>query len=135
MLISPLYVPIWDPYQQYLIYEIERRATRWALSDYDHYSSVTEMLNLLGWPTLESRRYISRLTQLYKIIHHHTPAIHLQPYYLPTQYPTRHLHQHHFILPATSATTYISKAFFQKRSNSGTIYPRGPTLPGISYRM
>ena len=64
-----------DPHQEYLIYEIEklqRRATRWALSDYNCYSSMTEMLNLLGWPTLESRRYNSRLTQLYKIMHHHT---------------------------------------------------------------
>ena len=74
---------IWDPHQEYLIYEIDkiqRQAARWALSDYNHYSSVTEMLNLLGWPTLESRRYISRLTQLYKIMHHHTPAMHLPPY-------------------------------------------------------
>ena len=89
---------IWDPHQQYLIYEIkkiQRRVARWAFTDYNHYSSVTEMLNLLGWPTLESRRYISRLTQLYKIMHHPTPTIHLPPYYLPTKYPTRHLHQHH----------------------------------------
>ena len=30
---------IWDPHQEYLIYEIEkiqRRAARWALSDYNH---------------------------------------------------------------------------------------------------
>ena len=43
-----------------------------AVSDYNCYSSVTEMLYSLGWPTLESRRYISRLTQLYKIMHNHT---------------------------------------------------------------
>ena len=61
--ISPLYglylntqhAYAWDPHQEYLIYEIEkiqRQAARWALSDYNHYSSVTEMLRLLGWPTL-----------------------------------------------------------------------------------
>ena len=71
------------------------------------------MLNLLGWPTLESRRYISRLTQSYKIMHHHTHAIHLLPYYLPTQYPTRHLHQYQFILPAISTTAY-QQSFFLK---------------------
>ena len=106
-------VCIRDTYQEYLIYEIEkiqRQAARWVLSDYNCYSSVTEMLNLLGWPTLESRKYISR-SQLYKIMHHHTPAIHLPPYYLPTQYPTRHLHQHHFILPVISTILPISKAF------------------------
>ena len=73
--------------------QLERQAARWATTAIA--SSVTEMLRLLGWPTLESRRHISRLTQLYKIIHHHTFALHLPPYYLLTQYPTRHLHQHH----------------------------------------
>ena len=107
---------IWDPHQEYLVYEIEkiqRRAARWALSDYNRYSSVSEMLRSIGWPTLESRRHISRLTQLYKIIHHHTPAIHLPPYYLPTQYPTRHFHQHHYILPSISTTAY-QQSFFPK---------------------
>ena len=57
------HVPIWDPHQEYLIYEIEKiqiPATRWTLSDYNRYSIVamTEMLNSLGWPTPESRRYI-----------------------------------------------------------------------------
>ena len=78
---------IWDPYQEYLIYEIEkiqRRAARWALSDYNCYSSVTEMLNSLGWSTLESRRYISRLSQLYKIMHHHIPACHTSTAILST---------------------------------------------------
>ena len=69
---------ICDPHLQYLIYEIEkiqRRAARWALSDYRHYNSLTEMLKSLGWST--SNSYISRLTQLYKIMHRYTPAIHL----------------------------------------------------------
>ena len=129
MHISPLYVPylnmqhvaIWDPHQEYLIYEIEkiqRQAARWTLSDYNRYSSMIEMLNLLGWSTLESRRYNSRL---YKIMHHHI---------LPYIY--RHTICHHNIQPDTSnrTTLYyqlypllpISKAFFQRLSINGTIY-------------
>jgi len=50
---------VWDPYQEYLIYDIEkiqRRAARWVLSDYSYYSSVTDMLNRLKWPTLQEKR-------------------------------------------------------------------------------
>ena len=69
---------VWDdPYKKYLVHnieEVQRRATRWVLSDYSHYSNVTEMLRSLGWPTLESR-YVNRLTHLHKIIYHQTPAI------------------------------------------------------------
>ena len=63
---------VWDPHQQYLIDNIERiqrRAARWVLSDYNQQSSVTNMLNQLQWPTLQLRRYISRLSQIHKIVH------------------------------------------------------------------
>ena len=83
------------------------------------------MLKSLGWLTLESRRYISRLTQLYKIIHHYTPAIHQPAYYLTTQYPTRHLHQYHFILPSISTTAY-QQSFFLK-----TIKQQNNLLNGV----
>ena len=50
---------VWDPHQEYLIYDIEkiqRRAARWVLSDYSYYCCVTDMLNRLKWPTLQERR-------------------------------------------------------------------------------
>ena len=53
---------VWDPYQQNDILSLEkvqRRAARWALSDYGTLSSVTNMLEILDWPSLESRRRIS----------------------------------------------------------------------------
>ena len=33
----------------------QRRAARFAMNNYDKYASVTNMLNCLGWPTLECR--------------------------------------------------------------------------------
>ena len=39
---------IWNPYHEYLMYEIEkiqRPAARWVLYNYSYYSSVTDMLN------------------------------------------------------------------------------------------
>ena len=60
-----------------------------------------------------NRRRISRLSQLHKIVYHHTPAIQIPSYYLPTQYPTRQLHQYHFIIPTISTTAY-HQSFFPK---------------------
>jgi len=42
-----------------------------------------------------------------------TPAIQLPPYYLTTQYPTRQLHQYHYIVPATSTTAH-QQSYFPK---------------------
>jgi len=64
------------------------------------------MLTFLEWPMLQNRRRTDRLSQLHKIIHHHTPAIELLSYFLPTQYPTRQMHQHHSIIPASSTLLY-----------------------------
>ena len=69
---------VWDPHQQYLIDNIEkiqRRAARWILSDYLQQSSVTNMLNQLHWPTLQLHCYVSRLSQIHKIVYHHNTAI------------------------------------------------------------
>jgi len=53
---------VWDPHQQndiLLLEKIQRRAAQWVLSNYNRLSSITEMLEILDWPTLESRRIIS----------------------------------------------------------------------------
>ena len=105
---------VWDPYQEYLIYDLEkiqRRAARWVLSNYNYYSSVTDMLKTLKWPTLQERRNISRLSQLHKIVHQLTPSIQLPSCFLTKQYPTRQLHQHRFIIPFSSTVMY-QKSFF-----------------------
>ncbi|KAK3109083.1 hypothetical protein FSP39_022693 [Pinctada imbricata] len=63
---------VWDPYQATHINRIEmvqRRAARWVCHDYSPYSSVTSMLENLGWRSLELRRSDARLSMLYKIVH------------------------------------------------------------------
>ena len=47
---------------------VQRRAAR-ILSDYSRYSSVTTMLETLGWSSFEQRRAESRLCLFYKIVH------------------------------------------------------------------
>ena len=63
---------MWSPYTQANINKVEkvqRRAARWVSNDYSSYSSVTQILNTLGWRSLEQRRADARLILLYKIVY------------------------------------------------------------------
>ena len=46
---------------------IQRRAARFVLNQYQRTASVTTMLEILGWTSLEDRRKHARLTMFYKI--------------------------------------------------------------------
>ena len=61
---------VWDPHQKDQIASLEkiqRRAARFVSNDHRRTSSVTEMIKILKWPSLEQRRKAARLTTLYKI--------------------------------------------------------------------
>ena len=63
---------VWSSYTKSNIARLEmvqRRAARWTLSEYSPYASVTQMLQSLGWRSLEQRRSDSRLCLFYKIIY------------------------------------------------------------------
>ena len=47
---------------------VQRHAARFALNKFDRYVSITEMINLLRWLTLENRRNTMRTEMLYKIM-------------------------------------------------------------------
>ena len=62
---------IWDSHLKQDIDRIEniqRRAARFVQSDYKRTSSVTSMMEELGWKPLHERRREQRLTLLYKIV-------------------------------------------------------------------
>ena len=64
--------PVWHPWQQTYSDNIERvqtAAARYVLNDSSYTSSVTEMLHILNWQTLEHRRIQNSLTMFYKIQH------------------------------------------------------------------
>jgi ribonuclease P/MRP protein subunit RPP40 len=95
-------VPAWDPHTKTNIDKLEkvqRRAARFTLNNYSYppapNSSVTTMLANLGWQPLHTRRTVTRLTFLYKIVHQ-TIAIpnHLTPAYRNTRanHPYKFLH-------------------------------------------
>ena len=64
--------PIWDPHLQKDINSLEkvqRKAARWAKSDYSPQSSVTTMMEDLKWEPLANRRKSAKLGLFHKIHH------------------------------------------------------------------
>ena len=55
--------------QKYQVEMVQRRAARFVTGRYRNKSSVTDMLDYLGWETHESRRTKLQLTVFYKIVH------------------------------------------------------------------
>src|SRR5260221_132195 len=61
----------WDPYRKSRVESLEqvqRRAARFVQADYRRTSSVSAMLQLMDWPTLETRRQTNRLIVFYKAV-------------------------------------------------------------------
>ena len=57
---------------------IQRKAARFAFSDYSRYSSVSAMLNKLNWRSLEKRRDNLILVMLHKIINCNVDIPHIR---------------------------------------------------------
>ena len=52
-------VTVWDPHQKYnrdKVERVQRQAARFVKSMYLRYSSVSDMLDVLGWTPLSQRR-------------------------------------------------------------------------------
>ena len=61
---------IWTPHLQKDILKLEsiqRKLARFVLNDYARLSSVTSMIQKLGWPTLKQRRDNTKIIILYVI--------------------------------------------------------------------
>ena len=67
------YASVWDPYKQdhkNRLEAVQRRAARFVCKDSRRTSSVSTMITKLGWKPLENRWTVSRLSLLFKSIHH-----------------------------------------------------------------
>ena len=63
---------VWDPNTKVRtsqLDQVQRRAARWTASNYDWQASATQIVQDLGWRTLEQRRADARLRLFYKVIH------------------------------------------------------------------
>ena len=68
---SSVWSPHTDKNKKIKIEMIQRRAARWVKNNYSTYDSVTNMLDDLGWRSLENRRIDARLVMFYKIVNCH----------------------------------------------------------------
>ncbi|KAL8595170.1 hypothetical protein ACOMHN_013843 [Nucella lapillus] len=104
---------VWDPHTQKNIDKLEavqRRAARFVCNRYHNTSSVSRMLDSLGWQSLEERRKLARLSMLYKITNSivHCPGIKSKLAPLPPRQRRGHCQQFGLI---TCRTQYRSAAF------------------------
>ena len=59
---------VWDPYQKYNSERVQSLAARFVKSRYSRYSSVSDMLDVLGWPPLSQRRQEAQLILFTKLL-------------------------------------------------------------------
>ena len=117
-LVRPLveYAPsVWDPYTATDINKIEmvqRRAARYVLHRYHNTSSVSEMLQTLGWHTLLQRREQARLCMLFKI-HTGSVAVNKDQYIIPMSHFTPGTHPYRYRIPY-SRCDYHKFSFFPR---------------------
>ena len=96
---------VWCPWLLQDINQLEKiqcRAARFVVNDYSYHASVTEMINTLGWSSLEQRRYQLQLCLFYKMTHL-TAAANLEPFnlqYHPPRHYTRSLRSLQFLVPS-----------------------------------
>ena len=115
---------VWDPHHAREILDLEkvqRRVAWWVMNDYGRFSSVTSMLDQLSWPTLQTRRKLSRLQTLHKVFCHKL-SLTIPPYYLLMTRSTRQYHSLHYILPNSSTTSYLN-SYFSKTINDWNLLP------------
>ena len=113
---------VWDPRRgvenngSYRVEMIQRRAARWtSLASFHPLASVTEMLNELGWRSLEERRIDARLVLMYKIVQGLVP-VSCSNLLRPALRRVRNTHEHSF-LPIVWNTSSHYLSFFPRTIN------------------
>ena len=127
--------PIWDPHTKQKIFQLEkvqRRAVRWTTSNYDYRSSVTAMLQSLGWRTLELRRANAHLCLVYKIVYG-LVAVPLPVYIQQSNRLSWHCHSMTFTQIHTSKDFY-KYSFIHWLLSNGMLCPNMLYLPIDSFK-
>ena len=98
----------WDPHTSSNINTIEmvqRKAARFVMNNWSRLSSVTSMINLLEWTTLQVRRQQAKIVMLYRISHSLVAIPFTIPYFIPAAHHGRG-HSQKLQQPATRINTY-----------------------------
>ncbi|KAI8518059.1 hypothetical protein Bbelb_040760 [Branchiostoma belcheri] len=107
---------VWDPHTKDQVSRVEmvqRRAARFVCSDYRRTSSVSSMLQNLGWQSLEVRRKIARQVMLYKIIHNAVSVPH-STRIVPVARCSRRINHTQTLQAIASRTNFYRLSFFPR---------------------
>ena len=131
---------VWNPHEAQHIHQLEmvqRRAARFVMNRYHNTSSVSSMLDTLGWESLMERRAKFSVTLMYKIVHSHV-AIHTQPHFTPAYSNTRTQHTHKF-LQVQGRTDYHNNSYFVRVIPLWNLLPatiaEAPSLDAFKARL
>lgn len=120
---------VWDPYTAGCINQIEmvqRRAARYVLNRYRNTSSVSEMLQQLGWCTLQRRREIHRLSTIYNM-HYSLVDFDTINYIHPATRLTRNAHPLGYTVPR-SRTQQHQQSFFPRTVQQWNSLPQAAVM-------
>ena len=104
---------VWDPHTKVRnsqIEQVQQRAARWTVSNYDWQASATQIVQDLGWRTLKQRRADACLCLFYKVVHG-LVAVPLPDYIQYSNRISRHCHSMTFRQVSTSLD-YYKYSFF-----------------------
>ena len=102
----------WDPYTKTnsaKVEAVQRRVARFCFNDYRQTSSVSSMMQDLGWEQLQTRRQQNKTVMMYRIVNN-LVEIPISQYLTPTGVSTRG-HQRRFF-PYYCAVTAYKGSFF-----------------------
>ena len=97
--------PVVENNGAYKVEMVQRRAARWTLKRYHNTSTVTDMLENLGWRALEQRRADAQLALLFKIYNGFIPVDARKYLRHPTRRP-RQSRSYSFIPLCTSTSSH-----------------------------
>ena len=114
----------WNPYQMSQINKLEavqRKAARFVTGEHSRETSVTGLMQVLQWRTLQERRLVARLTMFYKAVNGQAAS------YIPQDFPlttsrTRSSHNIQYHLPHTRLDCY-KFSFFPRTIRAWNILP------------
>ena len=84
---------------------MQRAVASYVHHDYRHTTSVNNLINILGWNRLHTRRLVSQLTMFYKI-HYHLVSIHIPQLISPATFIDKHDHQLQYAVPVATIDSY-----------------------------
>ena len=99
----------WNPYNiptADRLEHIQRAAARFVHHNYRRTTSVNNLINILGWDHLHTRRMVSQLTMFYEI-HYHLDNTQIPQIISPATFIGKHDHQLKYAIPVATMNCYI----------------------------